>query len=165
MICRHCGIEFDTSGITGDVLRCPGCGMLYRRKAPVVSSDPRTKLTVPVFIRKGQELPAPKPMMERPEEKQENALKAQPTAPWGISGKTGQKPERPAAEPVKRKKTHHIRTALILALLLVAAVTALTLTGFGDVFPRAADEVHETEELVTEEPAEEETTENIEWFG
>lgn len=180
MICRHCGIEFDTSGITGDTLRCPGCGMLYRRKAPAVSRDPRAGLTVPVFIPKGQAIDFPEMLPREPEKKPDFVLpaKEQPVqaqtvnparaAAWGQPDGNNPKPDTAAPGQKKRKKTHHIRTALILFLLVAIAVTVLSLTGLGDIFPRATDEIHTAEETVTEEPAEqvtEEPEENIEWFG
>ena len=138
MVCRHCGIEFDTTGITGDTVRCPRCGTLYRRKAPSAARDPRAGLTVPVFIVKGQPVPDSPPVRNIP----------QPVKPpQGAAVREnenrneypGPAANRPAAP--KRKKTHHVRTAILLTLLLVIVLSVLALTGIGDIFPRPADEV------------------------
>ena len=215
MICRHCGIEFDTTGIVGDAVRCPRCGMLYRRKAPPAPRDPRAGLNVPVFIPKAPAGPVPSPVPSvqaqmpaavsepvRPQMPEQipasmpnpvrpnaqvhvrpsgAAPEAAPPRPAGTPQRpaprdyenrngypggpgTGAVPGRKPAE--KRKKTHHIRTALLLILALVIAGIILTLTGVGDIFPRPAekDEGPAREEQTVEQPVEE-PDDSIEWFG
>ena len=204
MICKCCGIEFDTSGLTGTTVRCPQCGSLYRRKAP---QDPRAGLTVPVFIPKGQAAPESTGQTVPDMTGQMTPGSAERTAPGSagpaVPGMTGQTPPgvsarmvsgpagrmapvqpansgreaaawgngnrngypgnpgsrpglgNPAAGTVKRKKTHHVRTTFLLLILLVIALTALTLTGLWDIFPRPVNEDFGTETQQTEEqPAE-----------
>ena len=191
MICRHCGIEFDTAGIIGDTVRCPRCGTLYRRKAPPSAPDPRSALTVPVFIPKGDPSPRqPAPVWGNPPAPETPARPAQPAVPrpvpvpvnpsaavppangarpngaWGPENgnnppgtpENKKGPGYAAPVPSKRKKTHHVRTAVLLFLLLMVVLAVLKITGLGDIFPRPAEETH------SKDPAEEIIEELVEEY-
>ena len=167
MICRCCGIEFDTMGVSGDTVRCPQCGTMYRRKA----QDPRAGLNVPIFIPKGQAAIPPEPVRQAAIPSGPAAVPAAIPVNRPMQAQAGnavrngypsqgvrQAPARPVGS--SRKKTHHVRTALLLTLLLLIAVTVLALTGLGDIFPRATDETS-APETQTEAPAEDPEDEGV----